>query len=69
MQAYDLRVMQSFSQGYSSMFIYRAPTQKNPAGPTPQAQNPISCKPQSQEPNPRPQPQKPNPRTTINEQK
>ena len=69
MQAYDLRVMQSFSQGYSSMFKYRAQTAKNPEGPTPQSENPINCKPQPQEPNPRPQPQNSNPQTTVNEQK
>ena len=43
MQAYDLRVMQSFSQVYSSMLGFRDPTPKNPEGPTPQAHNPINC--------------------------
>ena len=30
--------MHHFSQGYSFLFIYRAPNSNNPEGPTPQAQ-------------------------------
>ena len=45
---------QVFSQGYCSMFIWRAPTPEKPESHTPQAPNPIIWKPQPKKPNPIP---------------
>ena len=57
---------------FPGLFFYvyiESPNPKNPAGPTPQAPNPINWKHQTQKPDTRPQPQNPKPQTTINEPK